>query len=528
MCAQTCICSGWCRMMDNLKLDNFSLLKFNSCYMERTSISRNVLYISKVQIQAITVQDYLNDGTVRKNGLKHSKFLHLLFLLFLLFISTLGFAQVNVKGRVVAGDTAVVGATVQVKGTNNATQSDINGDFSINAPSNGTLVISSVGFVTQEIKISNRSSINVLLQSNSNQLADVIVVGYGTQRKSDVTGSLSRITAETIQERPVTNLSQALQGKASGLNVATNIKPGELPQIRIRGTRSPNASNDPLYVVDGIPIVSALGVTSFSINDLNPNDIASVEILKDASATAIYGSRGANGVILVTTKKASKGRVSVNLNANTSLDYYKSLTDWIDAGQYIDRLREGLINGRRYQTNNPTDLNLAPTPWFADPRLDSLNFGASGVTNNLNELLAATMMGYQRNANGTFVMRPTTAAEQALGWPAQVPVWNSANIKSFDWIDAVSQQGVTQNYQVSVSAGTEAARLYLSLGYNNQKGVQRDQDFERFNINMNGDIIATKAFSMGISIIASLAEQNYGINANQGNTGSKDLYGRGI
>ena len=237
--------------------------------MERTSISRNVLYISKVQIQAITVQDYLNDGTVRKNGLKHSKFLHLLFLLFLLFISTLGFAQVNVKGRVVAGDTAVVGATVQVKGTNNATQSDINGDFSINAPSNGTLVISSVGFVTQEIKISNRSSINVLLQSNSNQLADVIVVGYGTQRKSDVTGSLSRITAETIQERPVTNLSQALQGKASGLNVATNIKPGELPQIRIRGTRSPNASNDPLYVVDGIPIVSALGVTSFSINDLN-------------------------------------------------------------------------------------------------------------------------------------------------------------------------------------------------------------------------------------------------------------------
>ncbi|MGZ8538267.1 MAG: SusC/RagA family TonB-linked outer membrane protein, partial [Flavisolibacter sp.] len=496
--------------------------------MERTSNSRNGLYISMIRVQAITIQDYLHDGTVVKNGLKNSKILHLLFLLLFLLISTLVFAQITVRGKVTAGDTAILGATVQVKGTNSATQTDTNGDFIISAPANGTLVVSYIGYTLQEIKIGNRTTINVSLEAASNQLADVIVVGYGTQRKSDVTGSLSRITAETIQERPATNLSQALQGKASGLNVATNMKPGELPQIRIRGTRSPNASNDPLYVVDGIPIVSALGVTSFSINDLNPNDVQSVEILKDASATAIYGSRGANGVILITTKKATKGRVAVNFNSNVSLDYYKSLTDWIDGGQYIDRLREGLINGRRYQTNNPSDLNLPSNPWYPDPRLDSLNFGASGVTNNLNEILAAAMMGYQRNANGSLVMRPTTAAEQALGWPSQVPVYNSSNIKSFDWIDAVSQQGITQNHQVSVSAGTEAARLYLSLGYNNQQGVQKDQDFERFTINMNGDIMATKAFSMGISIIASLSEQNYGINANQGNTGAKDLYGRAI
>src|SRR5690606_16688924 len=130
------------------------------------------------------------------------------------------------------------------------------------------------------------------------------------------------------EERPVTNAQQAIQGKAAGVNISTNVKPGELPAVRVRGNRSINASNDPLYVVDGIPIVSALGVSSFSMNDINPNDIASIEILTDASATAIYGSRGANGVILITTKRGTKGKVSVNYNATLSLDSYKSLTDW--------------------------------------------------------------------------------------------------------------------------------------------------------------------------------------------------------
>ena len=199
-------------MMNILKLDNFSNLKFNSCYMERTLNSRKELTIPMVRVQAMTIQDYFN-GTVVKNGFKNSKILHLIFLFAFLFISTFVFAQLTVRGKVIAGDSTVAGATVQVKGTNNATQSDFNGDFIINAPANGTLLISYVGHTPQEIKIGNRSTINVTLQAHSNQLTDVIVVGYGTQRKSDVTGSLSRITAETIQERPATNLSQALQGK---------------------------------------------------------------------------------------------------------------------------------------------------------------------------------------------------------------------------------------------------------------------------------------------------------------------------
>lgn len=446
------------------------------------------------------------------------------------FISSFSQGGFDVTGKITDNSgLPIEGVTVQEKGTQNVVASKKDGSFSIRTSSgNATLVFSSVGFESQEVSVGNKSSVDVTMRPTANSLGEVVVVGYGTQRKSDVTGSLARVTAETIQERPATNVAQALQGKASGLNVATNIKPGEVPSIRIRGTRSPNTSNEPLYVVDGIPIVSALGVTSFSINDINPNDITSVEILKDASATAIYGSRGANGVILVTTKKGSRGRTSVNYSSTVSLDRYKDLADYLSAGEYIDRLRTSLINGRRYHSGSPTDLNVAPTSWYPDPRLDSLTFNASGVTNNYSDLIAASMLGYARNPDGSVQMRPTTPEEQAMGWPAMVPLYNSSNIPTFNWRDAAARTGVTHNHQISVASGTEATRLYLSLGYNKTIGVQRDQDFQRFNLNVNGDITPTKWFAMGISVIASLSEQDFGINANQGNTGAKDLYGRAI
>ena len=183
-------------------------------------------------------------------------------------------------------------------------------------------------------------------------------MGYGTQRKSDVTGAVSRLTAADIQERPAQNVLQAIQGKAAGVHVTSNFKPGELPVLRVRGNRSIGASNEPLYVIDGIPMVNSLGVNSFTMADINPNDIASVEILKDASATAIYGSRGANGVVLITTNKGKKGRVGVNFQSTVSIDSYKSLTDWMDGGEYIDRWRLSLINGRLYKDLGASNANL--------------------------------------------------------------------------------------------------------------------------------------------------------------------------
>ena len=445
----------------------------------------------------------------------------------LLSISLPGFSQsFPVEGKITGADgQPLSGVTIQVKGTETKTVSNADGSFQINAPSaTSVLVFTYVGFTAQEVSINNRGQLAVALTPQENSLQDVVVVGYGTQRKSDVTGSLTSISAKTIQERPAQNVLQAIQGKAAGVQVSTNFKPGELPVVRIRGNRSINFSNDPLYVIDGVPLVNALGVNSFTMSDLNPNDIASIEILKDASATAIYGSRGANGVVLITTNKGKKGRASLSFNSSVSLDSYESLTDWMDGGEYIDRWRLGLVNGRRYQTTTNTDLNKPATTWYPDPFLDRDKMGLSADQIALESVWA----GYEWETFGvTPKMRPTTSEEQALGWPATVPVYNSNNVRNYDWLNAAVRQGVTQNHQIALTAGTDVSRLSLSLGYYNQLGVQKDQDYKRYTANISGDISPNKWFTLGTAIIASLSEQNFGIQGpNTSNTGSKDLYSR--
>jgi TonB-linked SusC/RagA family outer membrane protein len=446
----------------------------------------------------------------------------------LLLMSVLSFSQNNVTitGKVTdEANKPLEGVTVQVQGTKNITLTKRDGTFSIMAPSTSSvLVLSSVGFRQQEITLTGQSEVHVSMATLATTLNDVVVVGYGTQRKSDVTGSLSRITAEQIQERPTQNVLQALQGKAAGVQVSSNFKPGELPVVRVRGNRSLGASNDPLYVVDGIPVVNSLGVTSFSVADINPNDIASMEILKDASATAIYGSRAANGVVLITTKKGQKGRMTLSYNATVSLDQYKSLTDWMNGGEYIDRWRLALMNGRQYQTTTNTNFNNAATMWYPDPFLDRDKMGLASDP----IALQSVWMGYQWDVYGvTPKTRATTAAEQAMGWPAQVPIYDANNIRSFDWTDAVTRQGITQNHQISVSAGTDVSKMGISLGYFNNTGVQKDQDYKRYNLSFNGEISPKKWFTLGTSTISSLSIQNYGVlGPNTSNTGAKDLYSR--
>jgi TonB-linked SusC/RagA family outer membrane protein len=198
---------------------------------------------------------------------------------------------------------ALPGVTVVVKGTTNGVTTDASGNYSLTVPDdNSTLVISSVGFTKQEIAVGNRTSLSQSLVAEDQALNEVKVIGYGTQRAEAVTGSVASISGESLREVPVANIGQALQGRLPGVQISQNSsQPGASPQIRIRGTRSLTASNDPLIVLDGIPFPGSLG-------DINPNDIQSVDILKDASATAIYGSRGANGVVLVTTKGGKKGQ----------------------------------------------------------------------------------------------------------------------------------------------------------------------------------------------------------------------------
>ncbi|ERM83226.1 hypothetical protein P872_17025 [Rhodonellum psychrophilum GCM71 = DSM 17998] len=417
------------------------------------------------------------------------------------------------------------GVNVLIKGTTVGTVTDIDGKYSLTIPNgNVVLVFSSIGFVTQEIRVGSNSTINIVMNQDLQQLGEVIVVGYGSQKKSDLTGAITSVSAAKLEERPITNIAQALQGNAAGVHVTSNMRPGELPAVRIRGNRSINASNDPLYVVDGIPIVSQLGVSSFSLNDISPNDIESIEVLKDASATAIYGSRGSNGVILVTTKKGKKGQLKVNYTATVSLDSYKNLTNWMSGGQYVDIWRRSLINGRLYGSNGNQNLNTAATSWYPDPFLDQQVMGL-GQDPNARD---AVWRGYEWEEFGvTPRLRPTTAEERSMGWPNEVPVYNAENVGNHNWQDEVTRQGITQIHQLSLSSGTENSRLYLSLGYHEQVGVQKDQDFERFTLNLNGDVTPTKWLTVGTSVIGSFSNQNYGfMGPNTSNTGAKDLFSR--
>lgn len=234
------------------------------------------------------------------------------FMLPLLLFSISGYSQktLPVKGRITdEGGQPVGGASVIVKGMTNGVSSNDDGDFEINASSNSTLVISSVAFLPREVKVNGKQFLNISLSRSEKDLGEVVVVGYGTQRKEAVTGSVGSISGDKLREIPSSNISQALQGRLPGVEISqTSTKPGATMQIRVRGTRSLTASNDPLVVLDGIPFPGSIG-------DINPNDIKSVDVLKDASATAIYGSRGANGVILITTnrgQKGSKARIAYN------------------------------------------------------------------------------------------------------------------------------------------------------------------------------------------------------------------------
>ena len=249
---------------------------------------------------------------LQPDRLYKKKFASIVFaVLLILFTAITGKAQnITVAGHI-SNETGkpVPQASVVIKGTTNGVSANDNGDFKITAPGNGTLVISSVGYTEQEVDINNRTNIAVTLSNQATTMNEVVVIGYGNQRKEAVTGSVASISGEKLREVPSANVTDALQGRLPGVEMASaSSQPGAAMQIRIRGTRSLTASNDPLVVLDGIPFAG-------SINDIDPNDVKSIDILKDASATAIYGSRGANGVILVTTFKGTRGqkaRISYN------------------------------------------------------------------------------------------------------------------------------------------------------------------------------------------------------------------------
>ena len=277
---------------------------------------------------------FFKNGVIRY-PLKSLKFL---FIIFFSVSSSVLFAQQIIKGRVSVGDTALVGATVQIKGANISTQTDANGSFTISAPSNAKLVITSVGYSPEEVSVGNRSTINVQLRSSASELGEVVVVGYGTQRKSDLTGAVGTVNiAKSMTARPVTNVQELLASAVPGLNIAKSSgAPGSGASINIRGISTIGGSSGVLILIDGFP---------GNIYSLNPNDVESISVLKDAASAAIYGSRAANGVLLVTTKKGKNiGKPVVEVNSSISFQKPQFQIDFVGSADYMKLWDQMLIN----------------------------------------------------------------------------------------------------------------------------------------------------------------------------------------
>jgi TonB-linked SusC/RagA family outer membrane protein len=285
---------------------------------------------------------------MRKLHMKH--FVGLIGLSLFLLISMSGYAQTRqISGTVTSADRPIPGATVRVKGTAIGVATDANGSFRLAVPANSTLVVSIVGYDTQEVAVGAGSTYNINLSVNTNALNEIVVVGYGTSKRKDLTGSVSSVTAEQVSKVPVTALDQALQGRSSGVQVTNNDgAPGSGVTVLIRGVGS-LGSNDPLYVVDGYPITGGL-------NNINPNDIASMDILKDASATAIYGVRASNGVVIITTKKGRKDGVDVSLDAYSSVQSEPKKYNVLNAEQWATLANQTPGFDRLPEWSNPSAL----------------------------------------------------------------------------------------------------------------------------------------------------------------------------
>ena len=377
----------------------------------------------------------------------------------------LAVAAVTVQGRITdEKGNPLPGATVILKGNASVgVSSDADGKFSLSVPDgNATLVISSVGYVAQEIALGGRTDITVQLVTDNKALDEVVVVGYGTQKRSDVTGAIGSVKSAELTERPVVNVAQGLQGKVSGVNVSLNSgQPGGAPNIRIRGYSSITAGNDPLYVVDGI-------FWNQGITTLNPNDIESIEVLKDASATAIYGAQGSNGVIIITTKRGRKGG-QVAYDNYVSLSRMARKLDVLNAHDFL------ALEDLDYQNVQKFD----PAGWAA----------------------------------GKYASKDPRLKRQALANPNDPRRLFDANLNPLydvDWQDAVTHTGVAQSHNLSFTGGGDQTTYGLFLNYTNAQGIILNTYQKRFSGRLTLDNQVKTWLKVGATLGYSNIEDRYG------------------
>lgn len=357
--------------------------------------------------------------------------------------ATVNQSPVNIRGKVTdVKREAITGANIIVKGTTNGTTSDVDGNFSINVSPNQTLIISFIGYETKEILITNQSSLNIVLDETTNLLEELVVVSYGTQKKRDLTGAVSQVTADKLENLPVGQFAQKLQGQVAGLQINQSTgQPGRGMGFRIRGAASFNGSSSPLFVIDGMPVTTDL-------SNINPDEIESFSVLKDAAATSLYGSRASNGVILITTKRAKTGQTVVSANASYGIQTLKGLKtpDIMDAREFAQYKKEYYEDAARYENYT------------------------GGVPEQ-----------YQN--------------------PEQYG-------KGTNWYDELTRTAPIQNYSISVAANKDKFSTSIVLGYHRQDGVVLNTNFERYSLRANNDYQVNDRLRIGLNIAPTIQIRN--------------------
>ena len=365
-------------------------------------------------------------------------------------VCTMANAQlVNVSGVIkdATGET-VIGASVMVKGTKTGTVTDFDGRFHVECTPGATLVISYIGYQTQEVKAAD--GMNVVLQEAANDLNEVVVTGYTTQRKADLTGAISVVSVDDIAKQNENNPIKALQGRVPGMNISADGSPSGTATVRIRGIGTLN-NNDPLYIVDGVP-------TKAGMHELNGNDIESIQVLKDAASASIYGSRAANGVIIITTKKGKEGKIKVDFDGSIAVSTYAHKMKVLNAKEYGQVMWQAYVN--------------------------------DGMDPNTNGLGYRYDWGY--NAQGTPVLNGISM-KKYLDDAGTTPAADT------DWFDETTRTGVIQQYNVSVSNGSDKGSSFFSLGYYKNLGIIKTSDFNRFSARMNTEykLLKNKMLTVG-------------------------------
>ena len=398
----------------------------------------------------------------------------------------------TVKVSVTDKDGPIIGANVSVKGTTIGNMTDFDGIAIIdNVPENAIMVISYIGYISQEIPVRNQSSLHINLEEDTQNLDEVVVTGYGSQAKKDITGSVSVVNAKAIAETPVATFAEALQGKAAGVYVSTSGAPGADATIRIRGVGSVNGSS-PLIVVDGI--------SNASINSVNPNDIESMQILKDASATAIYGAQGANGVIIVTTKRGSKsGKPSISYNGYVGFaKMANSGYDLLNAWEAMDFQATGLVNRRDLRG---VTTGLSHTQFGTLDANDKLTMPYSIKPAGLSEAEVIAQFGSVEAWEASYKSNGTNSWARSAYYQMLKDGYSEEEArKGTNWYDEIVRTGFIQNQEITALGGTERGTYSMSAGYMTREGTIKSSYFDRYSVTGSGTFIPNKYFNIGSSI----------------------------